>query len=160
MRCDRCFCLTVVVVVVVVLNACSLQKCIQPEHYSISAGSSLSTRFKCCSCLWPPFSLSRSPFRLEFPDGLGLPVPQLACLCAGVCLPVCGGHLRPHYNAREPPLLPGGQPVSSHRTQTLWKYHLNTFWHLGCINSFKNRKHAGTVLHTKRYSHTFPEYFE
>lgn len=47
--------------------------------------------------------------RLELPDGLSLPVPQLARLRTGVRVPLGGGHFGPHHHARESALLPGGQ---------------------------------------------------
>lgn len=46
--------------------------------------------------------------RLELPDGLGVPVSQLARLRLGVRLPLRGRHRSPQCHARESPLLPGG----------------------------------------------------
>lgn len=46
--------------------------------------------------------------RLELPDGLGVPVSQLARLRLGVRLPLRGRHRRPQRHAGESPLLPGG----------------------------------------------------
>lgn len=46
--------------------------------------------------------------RVEFPDGLRVPVPQLAGVRAGLRLPLRVRHRGAQHHAREPPLLPGG----------------------------------------------------
>lgn len=47
--------------------------------------------------------------RLELPDGLSVPVPQLEGLRPGLRLPLGLRHRGAHHHAREPPLLPGGE---------------------------------------------------
>lgn len=63
-------------------------------------------------------------FRLEFPDGLSVSVPQLACVCVGVCVSVGRGHRCSQRHAREPALLLRGQPMSLLTTH-VYKYVLH-----------------------------------
>lgn len=48
------------------------------------------------------------PARVEFPDGVCLPVPQLEGLCPCLRLSFCVCHRGSDHPARESPLLPGG----------------------------------------------------
>lgn len=48
---------------------------------------------------------------MEFPDGLGVSVPQLARVCARVRLSLRCSHRCPQLYAGEPALLPGGQQM-------------------------------------------------
>lgn len=94
--------------------------------------------------------------RLELPDGLGIPVSQLARLRLGVRLPLRGRHRRPQCHARESPLLPGGlqllpttpnNPVVTSRISSLCVRSLNYFAHTaeeetwGSFLSSQNGKH-------------------
>lgn len=61
-----------------------------------------------CSLLILPLSA-----RVEFPDGLSLPVPQLEGLCPRVCLSLGVCHRGSDHAAGESPLLPGGEWIAS-----------------------------------------------
>lgn len=69
--------------------------------------SASAQRFSCVYCV---------SGRLELPDGLGVPVSQLARLCPGVRLPLRGRHRRPQRHARESTLLPRGLELLSQQT--------------------------------------------
>ncbi len=83
-----------------------------------SGGEMLPLNGKVCFWAWFTATHNICPLtRLEFPDGLGLPVSQLASVCAGVCVPVRRRHRIADHHAGEPTLLPGGEwrPTSKPR---------------------------------------------
>lgn len=84
---------------------------------------------------------------MELPDGLGVSVPQLACVCASVRLSLRCSHCRPQLHAREPALLPGGQQIfggDSCDLQTaegLKSFHLKAMRSLFLVFPTQNGKH-------------------
>lgn len=70
------------------------------------------------AALSPSLSIGMSatilcPPRMELPDGLCVPVPQLARLCLGLRLPFGLRYWCPHHHAREPTLLLGGKQIQA-----------------------------------------------